>query len=243
MGKTLLVLGASSDIAMEYIREYHARYDRIVAHYFSHKEQLELLEKEVGKEFTLCQADLSDPDSVQDLILFLKDSEIEPDYILHCPAGRTGMSRIEEFDSEALKRELQLEVFSILEIVKAIVPRMQEQEFGRICFILSSVTVSPVGFQTAYIVTKQALLGAMKSLAVDLAGKKITVNAVSPSRADTKYNEGVSPFVLKQAIAGTPLKRLADPPDIAGAIALFLSDENTYITGENLLISGGSIIR
>ncbi len=243
MGKTLLVLGASSDIAMEYIREYHSRYDTIAAHYFSHRELLEALEQEVGRTFTLCQADLSHPDSVRDLILFLKENEIEPDYILHCPAGRTGMTRPDEFESDALRRELQVEVFSILEIVKAVVPHMQEQEFGRICFILSSVTVSPVSFQSTYIVAKHALLGAMRSLAADLAGKKITVNAVSPSRADTKYNEGVSPFVLKQAVSGSPLKRLAAPSDISGAIALFLSDENTYITGENLLISGGGIIR
>ncbi len=243
MGKTLLVLGGSSDIATEYMRAYHTRYDTIVAQYCSHREPLEQLEQELQTTLIPCPADLSDPDSVRELLAFLRERAIAPDYVLHCPAGRTAMARVEEFDRAALQRELEIEVFSILEIMKELAGPMQERQFGRICLVLSSVTESPVAFQTTYNVAKHALLGAMKSLAVDLAGKNIMVNAISPSRVDTKYNEGVSPFVIKQAIAGTPLKRLAVPADLTGAIALFLSDENAYITGENLLIAGGGIIR
>ncbi len=243
MGKTLLVLGGSSDIALAYLRACNARYDTIVAQYCSHKEELEKLGKESEADLLPVRADLSDPDSVQDLLAFLREQKIAPDYVLHCPAGKTALARVEQFDRTALQRELEIEVFSILEIMKELAAHMQEQQFGRICFVLSSVTESPVAYQTTYNVAKHALLGAMKSLAVDLAGKKITVNAISPSRVDTKFNEGASPFVIKQAMAGTPLRRLAVPEDLVGAIALFLSDENEYVTGENLLIAGGGILR
>ncbi len=243
MGKTLLILGGSSDIATAYLRAYHARYDMIVAQYCTHREPLEQLGGELGEKLIPLKADLSNPDSVRELLAFLREREITPDYVLHCPASKTTMARVEEFDRAALQRELEIEVFSILEIMKQVAGSMQEREFGRICFVLSSVTENPVGFQTTYNVAKHALLGAMKSLAVDLAGKKITVNAISPSRVDTKFNEGTSPFVMKQALSSTPLKRLAVPDDLVGAMALFLSDENEYITGENLLITGGGIIR
>ncbi len=242
MGKTLLVLGGSSDMALEYIRKYQDRYDTIVAQYFSHKEALEELYGILGDKLIIHQVDLSDDDSVQKFIDFINESDIKPDYMLHCPASRTTLARINDFDANVLQREMQLEVFSVLEIIKSIIGHMEDQSFGRICFIISSVTESAIGSEIPYMVTKYALLGTMKALAVELSGKKITVNAVSPSMTQTKFIDETSPFVLKKNISMNPLKRLANPSDICDAIALFLSDDNEYITGQNLLIAGGSIV-
>ncbi len=237
--KTLLVTGGSSDMALAYIKKYMDRYDTIVAQYFSHKDELQGLQEETGGKIIPFEADLSDPEAVKGLLSFLQEKELMPGYVLHCPAGKTKLMRVEEFDPASLEKEMQIEVYSIMELMKGISVSMCEQTFGRVCFILSSVTEYPVAYESPYVIAKHALLGAMKALSAELAGKKITVNAVSPSMTETKFIADTSPLVRKKAVSNSPLKRLAKPDDIADAIALFLSDENEYITGENLLIAGG----
>ncbi len=226
-------------MALAYMKKYQDHYDAIVAQYFSHEEELLSLKEETGGKVIPYQADFSDPEEVKGLISFLKDTERMPGYILHCPAGKVQQMRVEEFDPKALQKEMQIEVYSIMALLKELCVPMQEAEFGRICFVLSSVTESPVAYQSPYVITKHALLGAMKALSAELIAKKITVNAVSPSMTETKYIEDASPFVKKKALSASPLKRLAVPEDIVDAMALFLSDQNEYITGENLLIAGG----
>ena len=108
--------------------------------------------------------------------------------------------------------------------------------------MLSSVVESPVAFKTTYIVSKYSLLGAVKALAAEYAGKKITVNAVSPSMINTHFVAGASEMVIKKNIEVSPLRRLAEPEDIIRAMAFLLEDDNEYINGENILIAGGGLI-
>ena len=107
--------------------------------------------------------------------------------------------------------------------------------------MLSSVTVSPTAFNSSYHISKYALLGLMKSAAVELAPKKITVNAVSPTMIDTKFISSVSPLAKKGRIENSPLKRLASTDDVIVSIAHLLDEENCFETGQNLLLSGGML--
>ena len=108
--------------------------------------------------------------------------------------------------------------------------------------MLSSVTENAVAFMSSYTISKYALLGAVKALAAEYAGKRITVNAVSPSMVDTKFVADKPAFVKKKNLEMVPIKRLAVPEDVTRVMAFLLEDGNEYITGENFLIAGGSII-
>lgn len=239
MDKCLLVLGASSDLGAAYIRAYHERYDKIVGTYYTNQEQVEKLKEELGGKMETFCLNMLQEEEIDRFAAFLEEKGLLPEYVLHLPAQKTEMKKAEEVESGRLRDDLELGVVSIMRLMRTILPHMKEKEFGRICFLLSSVTEHPIAYQSSYTITKYALLGAVKALAVECAPKKIMVNAVSPSMIDTKFIENVSPFVKKRALDTTAVKRLATTDDVIRAFAFLLDEKNEYMTGENLLLFGG----
>ncbi len=242
MDRCLLVLGASSDVGAAYIRAYHERYDKIVGTYYTNKEQAERLKEELGRKMEIFCLNMLQEEEIDRFAAFLRERALFPEYVLHLPAQKTEMKRAEELESGRLREDLELGVVSIMRLLRTLLPHMQEKEFGRICFLLSSVTEHPIAYQSSYLITKYALLGAVKALAVEYAPKKIMVNAVSPSMMDTKFIKNVSPFVKKKVLDTTAVKRLATVDDVIRAFAFLLDEKNEYMTGENLLLAGGGRI-
>ena len=240
MKGTLLVLGASSDIGIDYLRRYADRYEIIAAQYHTNDRELLKLKEEIGEKICLFQADLTKEAEVDALISDMKEKQMEPDYILHLPARKTVLKRIKETDLGDLRKDFELQVVSVMNIIRNFSDHMEKEQFGRICFMLSSVTYQAVTFNLSYIVSKYALLGAVKALAAEFAAKKIMVNAVSPTMIDTKFLDDKPDMVKQKMISMVPVKRLANEYDVTRAIAFLLSDENEYITGDNILIGGGS---
>ncbi len=238
--RILLVAGASSDVGMAYIKNYHKRYDKIVGTYHTHQEALTELKKELGEKLYLYRVNLLAEEEVDAFCHYLEDNGLLPNYFVYLPAAKTEMLRAHETALSMIRSDLELEVVAVMRLVKTIIPAMQSAQFGKLCFMLSSVIQHPVAFKSSYIISKYALLGLMKALAVEYAAKKITVNAISPSMIDTKYIEGISDFVMKKKLTMNPLKRLATVDDVIVAIDFLLDDKNEYMTGENLLLSGGN---
>lgn len=109
-----------------------------------------------------------------------------------------------------------------------------------VVFLLSSVTLgNPPVEKAPYISAKYALMGLARALAVELGSKGVRVNSVSPGFAETPLTAHVDPRVRDLIARSTPLKRLATPEDVAGAVAYLLSRDSVYVTGANLPVAGG----
>lgn len=236
---TLLIIGVSSDIGMAYAEEYAGRYERIVGTYRTDSDALRELRGKLGEKLELYKLDLLNEEETERFCTHMTEHSLLPDYVLHLSAQKTPMVRANELESERLRADLEISVVSFLRILRPVLSSMSKKQFGRICCMLSSVTRYPNAFQTSYMASKFALYGAVRGLAAEYAGKKITVNAVSPSMIDTKFNADISDFVRKKNIQINPQRRLANPGDVTRAIAFLMDDANEYITGENVLISGG----
>lgn len=118
------------------------------------------------------------------------------------------------------------------------------QEGGRIINISSIASV--VGFEglVHYCASKGGINGMTRALALELAPRKITVNAVAPGAINTPgANQGAAENLIKQIIAMIPLARKGEPADIAGAVAFLASDEAGYITGQTIVVDGGWTLR
>lgn len=136
---------------------------------------------------------------------------------------------------------IELQTKSFLQIVQSLIPSMKIKKHGKIVSILTSYTVGrPPSNMSDYIVAKYSLLALSKSLSVELGPFGITVNCISPSMTNTPLIEKL-PLKLKELTAvQVPIGRLAEPVDVASTALFLCSKHSDYISGENLLVSGGN---
>ena len=116
---------------------------------------------------------------------------------------------------------------------------MVRQRYGRIINVTSVVAQMGNPGQANYVAAKAGLIGLTKAIAVEVASRQITVNAVAPGFIATPMTEGLSPKVKEELQARTPLGRMGTDRDVAAAIVFLASEEAGYITGHVLDVNGG----
>lgn len=243
MEHNLLILGASSDLATALIPRISGNFRTIFAHYNRSADKLKELQGSVSCQMELLQADFTSERETKQLVDQVAESQISVTHILHCPSARLRSERFRKLSWEDYSVMLDTQVRSLFYAANRLLPQMAKQRYGKIVTILSSVTVgSPPAYMNAYITAKFAQLGLIKSLAAEYAGRSVQINAVSPSMIETKFLRNIPNLMVEQNSNDHPLKRNAAVEDIIPVIEFLLSDRNSFITGQNLLVSGGSVI-
>jgi NAD(P)-dependent dehydrogenase (short-subunit alcohol dehydrogenase family) len=157
--------------------------------------------------------------------------------------GRTAGERRTEFwesDPEVWDFVIDASLKSTMICTRQVVPSMREQRSGRIVNIASLAMLAPNPTFADYTAAKAGVVGLTRALAVELAPFNVTVNAVSPGQVDTPATRaGHSPELRAKMSALIPLGRYGQPEEIASGIAFLGSDDASFITGHNLVISGG----
>jgi 3-oxoacyl-[acyl-carrier protein] reductase len=143
---------------------------------------------------------------------------------------------------EDLDRMFQVNVKGALASAKTAIKTMMRAKTGRIVFMSSVVgEMGNVG-QTAYAVSKAALLGAAKSIGREYASRNITVNVIAPGYIDTDMTAGLTDAMKEQLTKLVPLGRTGTAREIAAACLYLVSDEAAYVTGQVLRVNGGMYV-
>lgn len=145
-------------------------------------------------------------------------------------------------DYDAWRRVMETNVMGALHVMEFALRTMSEG--GAIVFITSVHTLQAWGSDAAYDASKHALLGLMRVAALDLAPRRIRVNAVAPGAIyPTRITEGLGDEGAARLGREIPLGRCGTPEDVAGAVVFLASDEASYITGQQIVVDGGLTIK
>jgi 3-oxoacyl-[acyl-carrier protein] reductase len=143
---------------------------------------------------------------------------------------------------EELQRLFDTNVKGALTCARVAMKSMMRSKNGRIVFMSSVIgEMGNVG-QTAYSITKAALLGATKSIAREYASRNVTVNAVAPGFIDTEMTSSMNDAMKSAVLQMIPLARTGTAREIAAAVCYLASDEAAYVTGQVLRVNGGMYV-
>ncbi|XP_066461092.1 dehydrogenase/reductase SDR family member 4-like [Eleutherodactylus coqui] len=143
---------------------------------------------------------------------------------------------------EVWEKILDVNVKATFLLVKLVVPKMQERGGGSIVIVSSIAAFSPTPRLGPYCVSKTALLGLTKVLALELRSLNIRVNCLAPGLIRTRFSAIIweNESILDEAKLKLDISRIGEPEECAGAVSFLCSPDASYITGETLVVAGGA---
>ena len=159
-------------------------------------------------------------------------------------AGINTLAGLEELDPEGIADMLQLNFVTPLLLTKLVAEKMKKNHYGRIANISSIWSVVAKERRVVYSAAKSAMNGVTRTLALELGGHGILVNAIAPGYVNTELTcKNNSAEQLRQICDNIPLQRLAEPEEIAEIVTFLCSEKNSYMTGQVLVVDGGYVCR
>jgi NAD(P)-dependent dehydrogenase (short-subunit alcohol dehydrogenase family) len=185
---------------------------------------------------TRSELDLMSNQSIDAYLTSLRN----PVEILVNDAGINPLGVISELADTDMENTLQVNLKAPIRLARGVISGMRQNNFGRIVNISSIFSLVSKPGRLVYIVSKAGLNGFTRSLAVELAPYNILVNAVAPGYINTELTkQNNTEEDIRNIRKMIPLQRLAEPIEVARLVSFLCSEENTYLTGQCLVIDGG----
>lgn len=203
-------------------------------------ETLQLLKEESNLDHQMFIADLTNKEQLDNLVASI--SSIDG---LVCNAGISKVLPIQFLNEEDMSRICDINAFSPMFLTQKIYKQKKINKGGSIVYTVSISGVCMVSMGgVMYAVSKNALDAFMRNAALEFAARNIRVNSVNPSRVNTNLikNAAYSEEDVAKDMQTYPLKRYAEPVEIANCIVFLLSDASSYVTGHALIVDGGKTL-
>jgi NAD(P)-dependent dehydrogenase (short-subunit alcohol dehydrogenase family) len=197
-------------------------------------------------------ADVTDPDAVDGAFAAAVDANGRVDILVNS-AGIAITAPFLKTDLAVLRKIWQVNVEGIFTCTQAALPGMLEAGFGRIVNVASTAGLKGYAYTSAYTMSKHAVIGLTRSLALETAGRGVTVNSVCPGFTDTDLTAGSVETIVattgrsaeeaRSALTRTnPLKRLIRPDEVADAVRWLVGPAASAITGQSIVVAGGEVM-
>lgn len=188
-------------------------------------------------------ADIAAPESAQRLI----DHTVQTFGRIDALVGNAGVLHVgtlADASDEEIRRSFEINLFAPMRLARAAIPRMAAQRRGRLVFVASTFAYVSAPRYTLYSASKAGLVGLAKSLALELAGSGIQVNAVAPGQVRTDMIADALDRFGEQRIAQTiPAGRVGEPEEIARAVRFLVLEAPDFMTGDVMMLDGGYTCR
>jgi 3-oxoacyl-[acyl-carrier protein] reductase len=231
-GKRALVTGASRGIGRAIAVELARAGASVVVGYRSGRQEGEGLAQEIGGRAV--QADVSVPEEAARLV----EEAGEVDILVN-NAGLTRDGVLARMSDDDWRAVIETNLSSVFYTCRAVTRGMMKRRAGAIVNVSSIVGVHGNWGQTNYAASKAGIIGFTKSLAQELGSRGVRANVVAPGYITTQLTDVIPEEARAKMLDLTPLGRLGEPENVAGAVRFLCSDEASFITGGVLLVDGG----
>ena len=243
MEKIALVTGSSRGIGRAIAAELARAGYKVCINYLERKDKAEELAAILtaeGCEVMTYQADVSCRSAVNSMVAAIKEKWGSVSLLVN-NAGVAGQCLFQDITDDMWNRYFGTNLNGAFHTIQAVLPDMLHEHEGNIINISSIWGVRGASCEVTYSCTKHALIGLTRSLAMELAPSHIRVNCIAPGVIRTDMLDALPDGALEQLSEETPLGRLGEVEDIAGAALFLASEKAAYITGQVLTIDGGFI--
>ena len=231
-GKNALVTGASRGIGRAIAVELARAGASVAVSFRTGSDEAEVLAAEIGGR--AIQSDVSDPESARSLVEEAGDLDV-----LVNNAGVTRDGLLVRMSDEDWRSVIDTNLSSCFYTSRAAVRGMMKKRAGSIVNISSIVGLHGNWGQTNYAASKAGIIGFTKALARELGSRNVRANVVVPGYVKSRLTDVLPEEATATMLENTPLARLGDPEDVAGAVRFLCSEDATFITGAVLLVDGG----
>ncbi|MFC0188830.1 elongation factor P 5-aminopentanone reductase [Fictibacillus aquaticus] len=237
MKPSVLITGASGGIGRAVAKEISGSYSKMFLHYYSKKNETEILADELSNSGISCKAvyaDLSAEGGAEQL-LSQTGTKLSSVVLI---SGSTHYGLLQDMSQNELQKVITLNLTAPIEIVKSVIPHMISQRNGAIVAVTSIWGESGASCESVYSAAKGGMNTFIKAIAKELGPNGIRANAVAPGAVDTGMLQDFTEDEIKDLIDQIPSGRLARPEEIAGAVNFLLGSGSSYINGHILSVNG-----
>ncbi len=243
--KTALIIGGSGGIGSAISIQLAKDGFDLAIHYYKNRNKADKLKKQIekiGRKVVIVSGDIISPED----IIEIKEKSMRVigniSIIANCSTIPVPNIKFASLEWDDMRAHFDINIKGSFNLLRAFVPDWEKEQFGKFIALTTLYTEQPKSELLSYITGKAALNGFVKALAFELAPRGIRINLVSPGMVDTPLIADVPEKTRLISAAQTPLRSLATPEDIAGAISFLASDKSNYLAGETIRVNGGQFM-
>ena len=244
MDKCALITGATRGIGKQIAITLAKQGYNIALNYRKENEELENTKKEIeeiGVQVLAVKGDVANFEECENFVKQVIERFGQIDVLVN-NAGITKDMLLMRMKKEDFEQVIDTNLVGTFNVTKNVVPYMMKARSGRIINISSVVGISGNAGQTNYSASKAGIIGFTKSLAKEIASRKILVNAVAPGFIETNMTDVLKDDVKQEIAKNIPLKRMGTAQDVANVVKFLASDDSSYITGQVINVDGGMLM-
>ncbi len=249
-GKTVVVTGGTRGIGSAVSILFAASGARVMINHLLIAQDIEGLEKvsdtihQQGGVFESCSGDITNPRDTEELCRKAHDCFGSLDILVNC-AGFTQPAGISKLTAELWRKGIEVNLSGAFYVSRFASKYMLQKKQGRMIYIGSAGSLTGGGGSAAYSAAKAGINGLVRALSKELAPQGITVNAILPALIETDLlkDKEPDPEKRKAYINRIPVGRFGTPEDVAYLVLFLASEYAGYITGQNIIVDGGSTFK
>ncbi|MDO8488563.1 MAG: glucose 1-dehydrogenase [Candidatus Omnitrophota bacterium] len=242
-GKVVLITGASRGIGETTAKLFALQGAKVIINYFKGKQDSEKIVHEIksqGCEVLALQADVSNRDQVKKMVAAAIKHYGKIDILVNNAVRDSLPADFMDLTWDDFQKDIDINLKGAFNCCQEVVPAMIKNKAGKIINIITVYADNPPPKQAKYVVSKSALVGLSRSLAVELAPYNIQVNMVSPGIVETDLTKHVPKMYWDKIKNETPMQRNALPEDVAKAVVFLASSLASFTTGQKIMVTGGN---